>query len=299
MFKTGNALFLYAESSVHLGSGQSFAAIDLAIQRERFTDLPVGAATGVKGVVRDAMERRAGSKDEQVLAAFGPDTEALIDYAGALAFTDLRLLLFPVRSLTGVFAWATCRFALERLRRDLHSIGVTLDLSVPDVKKGTVCTGPGSGLVHEGTVVLEEYAMKADWHRSVGQLGEWLAANALPSGSEYAFWRDRLPAYLVVLHDDDFRDFTRHSTEVVARIKLNDRKTTTGDGGNLFYQENLPAESLLYSLVLAQDDLSGGGRTAADLLAFVRTLDGQRLQIGGDASTGRGLTHARFLNPGA
>lgn len=307
MFKTGNALFLYAETSVHLGSGQSFAAIDLAIQRERFTDLPMGASTGVKGVFRDAMERKAAPEDDAtVLAAFGPDTDHADKHAGALAFTDLRLLLFPVRSLTGVFAWATCRFVLERLQRDLLFLnegakaptGLTLD-ALPKVDKGAARVAAGSALVSERQVVLEEYALRAEVHKGVHDLGHWLARRALPAGDDYAFWRERLPGHLVLLHDDDFRDFTRHSTEVVARIQLNERKTTTGDGGNLFYQENLPAESLLYSLVLAQDDLSGGGQSAADLLAFVRGLDGHRLQIGGDASTGRGLTHVRSFQPAA
>lgn len=298
MFKTGTALFLYAETSVHLGSGQSLAAIDLAIQRERFTDLPMGASTGVKGVLRDRFERRDGKEDARVLSAFGPDIANASDHAGALAFTDLRLLLFPVRSLKGVFAWATCPFVLERFARDLSAVSKLTLGKLPEVKNGHALIAPSSPLMSEGKVILEEYALLPDQHEAVKQVGEWLAGHALPKGDAYAFWRERLPKHLVVLSDDEFRDFTRHATEVVARIKLNEKKTTTGEGGNLFYQENLPAESLLYTLALAQDDLSGNlaQGAASDLIAYARSIDGERLQIGGDASTGRGLTHLRFLN---
>jgi CRISPR-associated protein Cmr4 len=49
---------------------------------------------------------------------FGPeDTEEA--HAGALAFTDARILLFPVKSLKGVFAWITCPMVLERFKEDL------------------------------------------------------------------------------------------------------------------------------------------------------------------------------------
>ena len=49
---------------------------------------------------------------------FGPeDTEEA--HAGAIAFTDARILLFPVKSLKGVFAWVTCPMVLERFREDL------------------------------------------------------------------------------------------------------------------------------------------------------------------------------------
>ena len=203
-----------------------------------------------------------------------------------------------MRSLKGVFAWATCPFVLKRFARDLSTVSnITLG-ELPEVKEERALIAPGSPLMSEGTVVLEEYAFTPDQQKAASDLGQWLATHALPQEAAYSYWREVLPQKLVVLSDDDFRDFTRHATEVVARIKLNKRKTTTGNDGNLFYQENLPAESLLYSLVFAQDDLSGkltDGK-AADLIQYVRTLDGQRLQIGGDASTGRGITATRFLS---
>ena len=316
MFKAANALFLYAETSVHLGSGCSVAAVDLAIQRERFSDLPMGAASGVKGVARDYFETRSShadpaKEDPYILAAFGPDTDHAGEHAGALSFTDLRLLLFPIRSHQGVFAWATCPFVLYRFKRDLEMLRGALPeekklTNLPEPAEQKVCVSEDSQLITTSNgdrqVLLDEYLMDAHQDAAVTQLGEWLADYALPDEAAYQFWKKRLPSHLALLHDNDFCAFTQHATEVVARIKLNAQKTTTGAGGNLFYQENLPAESLLYALILAQDDLSGSeklpdeARTATGLLDTLRNeLDGERLQIGGDASTGRGLTAARCL----
>jgi CRISPR-associated protein Cmr4 len=299
MFKTSTPLFLHAETSVHLGSGQSHGAVDLAVQRERYTGFPVGAASGVKGAVRDWFRHQDDDADRQ-WAVFGPDTENADAHAGAVAFTDARLLLFPVRAMTGVFAWTTCPTILHRFRRDLESAGHSASWTVPDEADGpldeeTVLGTETSANVANNQVLLEDSAFAFRSHDTVTGLARWLSEHALPETDAYNYWHKSVHARLLVLPDNAFRHFVRHATEVQARVKLNE-KGTTGEDGNLFYQENLPSDTLLYALTLAQDDLSGqledGG--ADTLLDYVRRLDGQRLQIGGDASVGRGLTRVHF-----
>src|SRR4030042_6038701 len=129
MFKNAKVMFIYTETSLHCGSGTSLGVIDLPIQREKYTDYPVCQASGIKGVVREWFENKYGEKDQKIKYTFGPDfgrgdSDA---HAGAATFTDGRLLLFPVRSLNGVFAYTTSRFALSRLKRDLEVA------KVPDV----------------------------------------------------------------------------------------------------------------------------------------------------------------------
>src|SRR3972149_194764 len=127
MFKKARVMFIYTETSLHCGSGTSLGVIDLPIQREKYTDYPVCQASGVKGVVREWFENKHGKDNDKIIKTFGPDfsnrgsdSEA---FAGAATFTDARLLLFPVRSLNGVFAYTTSRFALSRLKRDLKMAG--------------------------------------------------------------------------------------------------------------------------------------------------------------------------------
>ena len=49
MFEKHAAVFLYAISPVHMGAGQAIGVIDNPIQRERHTNHPSFAGSGIKG----------------------------------------------------------------------------------------------------------------------------------------------------------------------------------------------------------------------------------------------------------
>ncbi len=51
-------------------------------------------------------------------AIFGPETDKASEHAGAISVGDAKILLFPVRSLKGVFAYVTCPLILERFVED-------------------------------------------------------------------------------------------------------------------------------------------------------------------------------------
>lgn len=298
MFNAQTALFLYAESSIHVGSGQALGAVDLAIQREQHTQLPVVPASGLKGAIRHWFGQHDGNSDLHK-ATFGPDTENAGDHAGAVAFSDARLLLFPMRSLKGVFSWVTCPALLHRFKRDLEAADHTLDWTIPTPQEDRVLCSDQNGVTSSGKIVLDEYVFYPSTNKEVKKIAKTLADVALPQNEVYDYWRTRLRSDLLIVDDNTFRDFTLHSTEVQARIRIDeDTGTTSGAKGNLFYQENLPPETLFYAIAMAQDDLSGalnGNGKANDLLDYVQTLNGQRLQIGGDASIGKGQTYVHFI----
>ena len=302
MFKKSTPLFLFAETSIHLGSGESLGAVDLAIQREKHTDIPCGAAQGIKGAIRDWFTRKSDAADwkEKILEAFGPESTAdAPGYAGAVAFTDARLLLFPVRSLSGIFAWITCPFVLKRFKRDMAlATGSIPEWTIPDpdgTAKGALPNH--SCIVNQGEneqkIVLDEEVFNYEQDEQVSKVVKEIK-NYYPEA--YSDYVDDLDKQLLVLSDNDFRHFVKTATEVQARIKLNENKTT-GEDGNLFYQENLPADSLLYSLILVSDSFkSESSLKADDLLSFVNKLNGNYLQIGGDATTGKGYVLTRIPN---
>jgi len=297
MFKHAKPLFLYAETSLHVGSGQSLGAVDLAIQRERHTQFPVIPGSGLKGALRHWFFSSYESLEDELFAIFGPDTDNAGSHAGAVAFTDARLLLFPMRVMKGVMAWVTCPTVLQRLKRDLAASETAIPWDVPDIASGTALHASSSAVTIGDRVVLDEHVFTAKQDATVDTVADFLAKTALPATDEYAFFRQRLPQHLLVLPDDAFRDFTQQATEVQARIKIDeDTGTTSGPGGNLFYQENLPPESVLYALVLAHDDLSGAlaGGSAEELMGYVKSVNHQRVQIGGDASTGKGIMCMHF-----
>jgi len=52
VFEKAAMLFLYCETPVHAGTGTSLSIVDLPIQRERITGLPIVQASSLKGVLR-------------------------------------------------------------------------------------------------------------------------------------------------------------------------------------------------------------------------------------------------------
>ena len=129
-------MYLYTETPLHAGAGSGLSSIDLPIQRERATQYPMIQGSGIKGKLRATLEGNPAISEDMINIVFGPlsTSGAGSDHAGALIAGDARLLLFPVRSLNGVFAYTTSYDVLSRFRRDIERIEAvdTLDWTVPD-----------------------------------------------------------------------------------------------------------------------------------------------------------------------
>lgn len=302
MFEYGQMLYLYVETPLHAGSGRGLGAVDLPIQRERVTGYPLVQASGIKGALRSECENRAKDKT-RIKFVFGPDTTNASEHAGALSPGDARILLFPVRSLAGVFAWTTSVEVLARLQRDARAVGeeLTWQLPKPPEKKNVLVSSNKSAVIAGGKVVLEEFAFEVTEDESVAEIAKWLVKHALPESDEYTYWRDKLSTRLVILPEDAFRDFTQYATEIATRIKLDD-ETKTVEGGGLWTEEHLPVDTLLYSPLVAtaprkakKENPPNDLNSAETVLKFVaKHLDRQRIQLGGDETVGRGIVALRF-----
>jgi CRISPR-associated protein Cmr4 len=302
MFKERTLMFLYTETSLHAGSGTSLGVVDLPIQREKYTDFPVIQASGIKGAMREWFEFTFtdNTNKRKIELAFGPDKIGSEEsgYAAAVSFTDARILLFPVRSLKGIFAYCTSPTVLERFRRDAQITGVSPSwtVSTPPNDQTVLGVQNGSDVAAGDQVLLEEYAFRFQADPQVTEIAKSLSQTAFPNGSEYLFWRDKVKKSLLVLPDNAFRDFVKLSTEVQARIKIDNDKRTVVKGG-LFYEEALLPDSLLYSVILAHDPLKDDRAELANadaVLTFLHEINGKRLQLGGDATIGRGIVSVRF-----
>ncbi len=296
MFDRAAILFFYTETPLHAGSGTSLGIVDLPIQRERTTGYPMIQASGLKGCLRDA----AAGDTQKAEIVFGPDTHRASDHAGALAIGDARILLFPVRSLMGVFAWITSQNVLARFKREAEMTGLSVGWNpIGPADEGTALVADGSVLVANGKVVLEEFAFEAQPENAVKAMAEWLKANAMPPDPEYEYWRDSLEKRLVILPENAFRDFVQLSTEVIARVRLDDATKTVARGA-LWTEEHLPSETLLYATLFASrpriPNPPADLQDAQAVLHFVKdAIDGKRLQLGGDATVGRGIAKVHFV----
>lgn len=304
MFQAHAALFLYATSPVHMGAGQAFGLIDNPIARERHCDHPVFPGSGLKGAIRHRFHALPGwtdgDKGDKLLdRLFGPDSQSGTLHAGAISLGDAQLLAFPVRSVKRGYVYATSAHALARAARLLAQLGVSGMPTTPDaVMAGKTCVA-NPDLLAGDKLHLEafEYANDPAQADKLEAVARWLAEHALPDGKAHVFFRDKFATDLVLLADEDLTWFAKNATVVEPHVRI-DNKTGTASDGGLFYTENLPPETLMLGSLMASRERSGKAETEASavLAQITGAINGQLLQIGGDATTGRGLVAARVLN---
>lgn len=297
MFEKHAAVFLYAVSPVHLGAGQAVGLIDNPIQRERHTNHPCFAGSGIKGAVRHGFEILGGDK-QYVSKLFGPNAKDEM-HAGAISFGDGQLVLLPIRSLKGGFVYATSPQALARTQRLLTMVGITTAwTNIPEVQEGH-CLISNPSLLQENTLSLEAFQYEAKKSEDLLAISTDLAMRALPAGTAYAFFREKMKTDLVVLSDTDFAYFSENAMLVEPHVRIDETTGTAQDGG-LFYTENLPPEALMVAPLLTSQTRTGKGKDSelpaeAVMLQIKTAVHGKLLQIGGDATTGRGLVVAQVV----
>jgi CRISPR-associated protein Cmr4 len=302
------------------------------VQRESFTKLPYFPASGIKGAMRDYFEREAKKHNighEQIRDVFGPPPGPdAAEHAGAMALVDAKVLLFPVRSLYGVFAYLTCPLVLQRLLRDLEIAniddGLLKDLRsiVPSLKIANnealvIANAEGhSSLIamqeQDGSwaAVFEEYRFVAKPEEKATRIAQLIRDHCFPIKGVYAEWRKSLPLRFAIVPDDVFVDFTILGADVITRNRIDDNTGTVDpEKGNLWTEEHLPSETVLYSLVLCGKPFKCRGlKDDEDVRGFIRNglktngkefiikgLNDNRLQLGGVQSVGRGIVMVHFM----
>jgi len=289
-------LALYAETALHPGSGSSTGAVDLPVTRERHTGFPIINASSLKGSLRQRAESMWTKTDPKVTALFGPEVQGGTNlHAGAITFGEVRLIAFPVRSTSQVFVWVTCPLVLDRLRLDLRRAGKTLPAgpaNPPSIEEAIAPTA--TNLSPE--IVLEDLSFTVQANQEARDIADWLATNLVPAAHQEM--AAKLRQHLLIISDEDYEHLVRTATQLSARTKLNDQKTTTGDGGNFWYEETLPRDCLLTAILRVERERSttSGAMTANEVAQQLGVLltDDAFIQLGGNETTGQGWCAARL-----
>ncbi len=261
-------LGLLAESSIHPGSGRSMGVVDLPVAREAATDYPVLVGSGLKGALRDKAERT----EQDARRHFGKP-----GHAGDLLVSDGRLLLLPVRSLTGSYRWATCPHLIERFGRDLARAGLA-GPPVPAVERGSVLADSS------GMLFLEERQFDIAGSPPAG-LVDTIGPLLLHRDT-----KDRLAAQVAILHDCDFAWFARYGLAIQTRNVLDDR---TKESKGLWYEESLPPDTVMYALVAVRGETDPG-----EALHRLFPESDPYLQVGGNETVGQGWFAVRVRGSG-
>jgi len=294
-------LYIYTETPLHAGAGSGLSSIDLPIQRERTTQYPMIQGSGIKGKLRASLE---GDREhltpeirELMDIVFGPPSTSGTgsEHAGALVAGDARILLFPVRSLNGVFAYTTSYDVLSRFKRDIERAQTAgpIDWEIPARRTDQALVPTRSDVCTHNTIVLEEFSFEAIADSQVDIIANWIATNALPDLGA-AYWPEKIRSSLVLLPNDAFRDFVLYATEVITRVRL-DRKTKTVENGALWTEEHLPTDTLLYVPLYANKARKKNSQIDEQhILGQIATLNNKHLQLGGDETVGRGIVRIRL-----
>lgn len=312
MYKHCNLMFMICESPLHAGSGSDLDFIDNPIQRERHTGYPKIESSSLKGALRERFSEVIGRGDKDLDIAFGPwGPSAGTERQGSMGFSDARLLLFPVKSMKGVFAWITCPAVLERFIQDVRRVDGQKSFDIAPhlpIEEGEAFVFSDYLTMKDkeciDRLVLEEFAFEArlDAELKIGDMAlqKWLATRLFPT-EQYEYWHGELSDKLVVVSNDDFTDFVELTTEVITRNKI-DPATGTVQKGHLFTEEYLPTDSVLYSLIMSHAEFNkhGKGKGAHETMKFFMESLTSKLnnafQAGGNATIGKGLLRSVLLN---
>ena len=314
MNHASDLLFLYVDTPLHAGVGfDPDAAVDLPIQRDETTGYPVIFSSSLKGSFRASVRARRIAEEVE-MAVFGPSPEAVkkadaqsaIDsdeqdphtqFRAALSIGDAHILLFPLRSLLGVFVWATSAEAFTRFLRTAERVGMDLEIpQIPAPPSGFAWVAPESPVITEKKeLVLEEFTFRVREQRAMTHLGRWLADAGFPMDESFDYWVQKMESHFVVLPDEAFQFFVTTRTIITRRIRI-DPETGVVKEGALWSEEYAPPDSLFYAPVEAYPPQTRveGLETAEAVLNWFRDITGDVVQVGRGRTLGRGFLRVRW-----
>jgi len=276
--------FLTTLTPVHAGGNEQLDIIDLPIQREKHTQFPKFEASTLKGALKSAYN---GEKKDEL---FGKESSTQ-DNASSLGFSDARLLFFPVKSVNGVFAWVTCPAVISRFLRDTSDSTLSEEINFSNIlHKALICMN-SSVSFKDSKVILEEYSISVTPNEELTKFAEKIADIVYPSDN---YWNKKLKTDLVVVDDNEFRDFVVNSTEIVTRIKI-DQESKTVQENALFNVEYLPEDSILYFVQIANPppNYKLDEEKANEIFAKNKP---SVFQLGGDETLGKGMMGLHMMD---
>ncbi len=279
-------LFLLAESPIHAGEKpESEGDIDLPIQKDNATGFPVVRGSTVRGSLRH-MSRSHKLPVEEL---FGSEPDSPDPKPGILNISDFDLLLCPVRTLSGLFAWVTTPYLLQNLQRNLQLCGSAEKIAIP-AAGDKLLVASGSRLLSKGKISLEETVFPATESAELATLGLWIAQKALPASDTYNFLKGMTVTNIALVSDEVFQKLLPLVLPVFARIRIDPMTGVVAEGA-LWNTEFLSSETLLCGTIIAKED----GKKTKSVEKLVELTKSHWFQIGGCKGIGMGMVTSVWL----
>lgn len=300
------SFFLLAETSIHAGSGRDVGFVDLPIQRDITNEFPIIQPSGIKGSFRDFLNESNQNKDEPnpnkelINSIFGPEDGN--DYSSCISFQEARTLLFPVKSLYGIYAYVTCPYVLARYFRDIDQNELSTLVSSFSLSDEEILTPPESILHRNNLGVLHDFLLqKSEMSRMDADLKilNHFESKLFPADSAYSYWTNNFKKRFAIVSDELFHHFVKYAVEIITRNKIGDNGVVDSKTGGLWTEENLPSETVLYSTIKTETPYKkvDQANTADEAAQFVmKNTKNKRIQFGGNKTIGRGCLYINFID---
>jgi len=302
-------ILILTQTPLHVGAGTSIGPIDLMVQREGHTQLPIIPASGLKGSFADYWLSHLKDSDDQIVRVrtnkaeegkdsytvsqaawlFGSDNTDC-SFAGSLLFQEARLLVFPVRSAKGSYVWITSPSILRKAKRE----GIlTQEIpNEPDDSQAVFFDENPANL--KGKVVIEEFTLQQVKQDEDKEKVKLLSKEISELCNDDFF--QGVIKRLVVVSDGMMSYFAQFSCEIAQHNRICDKTGVAEDGG-LFNQENIPSDTLFYTSLRSVNSrvptsvcATYAQKSEKDSLdEFQEKVEEEKvLQFGANASTGLG-----------
>lgn len=266
-------LILKAVTPIHVGASEGSGIADMPIQREASTNIPKIESSVFKGALKDYFSKSPYKKESNLLFSRS-------EIGGQLSFTDLKLLFFPVKSSKNIFSLISCPYIIERFLEDT----ILYNVKIEGLEKFSLnCRN-----VHDNLALVINNSEENIY------LGEYLF-KIRKIGCDELFKNFKIPNDLlnrvVIISNENFKDFVSYYTEVVTRNRIN-KETGTSKSSGLFTQEYLSDESIFYGVVNRFSDIfddKDGENAFKKLNHLIMSKQKNKLKIGGSTALEKGI----------
>lgn len=305
VYELSDIIYIWVETPLHPGSSAPARAIgiDLPIQRNPVTNIPIIQASSLKGALRSLLKE---NNSKQIL--FGSEPAETPTYPGCTLILNAETLLFPLMSAVGLFAWVTSPLQLATLEKALELAGdesLREILTKINVNKDEALIPNESNIFiktnEKKVVFLESFAFKAREDGKISEIAKRLAEIIFPEEPFYQELKAKFNDRLVILSDETFKDMTIKGTEKSARIRLNP-ETKTVERGGLWTEEHLPPLTCMFTQIFftkARSKYEGSPEIVVDAKSARELFRGfikenLRVIFGGDETTGHGICRLKI-----
>ena len=221
------AFYLKVKTPLHAGAGEGNGKVDCAIQRENYSGLPKVDGFTWKGALTNNLSEklRKEIRDEKRKTR--------------LSFSDLKILLFPVKSYDNIYSLVTCPGVIQRFLDDLFWQNYLKDEDLEKFHCKEKFEGPYAYCWNNK--IRKEYETIGNYRYHIRRATGENPFLLLKFGNSIL---DKVR----IISDCDFKYLIQQKSEISIRNKIKIEKDEKK--GALFIEEYLPSESILYGFAM-------------------------------------------------